>query len=49
MRSKEYTAFVKAYNDIDVRCLSDKELKSYADLCNNGLSEAFREFYKRGI
>lgn len=28
MRSKEYTAFVKAYDDIDVHSLSDEELKS---------------------
>lgn len=49
MRSKEYTAFVKVYDDIDVRSLSDKELKEYADLCNNGLLEAQNELYKRGL
>lgn len=49
MRSKEYKTFCEAYDNVDVKTLSDKELKSYADLCNNGLSEAFREFYKRGI
>lgn len=49
MRSKEYTAFVKVYDDIDVRSLSDTELKEYADLCNNGLLEAQNELYKRGL
>lgn len=49
MRSKEYAAFVKAYDDIDVRFLSDEELKEYADLSNNGLLEAQNELYKRGL
>ena len=49
MRSKEYAAFVKAYDDIDVRCLSDNELQRYASVCQNGLLEANRELYKRGI
>lgn len=49
MRSKEYNAFVKAYNDIDVRCLSDKELKLYAGVCDNSLLEAQNEIYKRGL
>ena len=49
MRSKEYEAFVKACDDIDVKTLSNEELQHYADLCNNGLIEANRELYKRGI
>lgn len=49
MRSKEYDNFVKAYNDIDVRCLSDNELKHYSGVCQNGLLEANRELYKRGL
>ena len=49
MRSKEYTAFVKAYNNIDVRFLSDEELKHYAGVCDNGLLEAQDELYKRGL
>lgn len=49
MRSKEYAAFVNAYNDIDVRYLSDKELQSYADICESGLLEAQREIYKRRL
>lgn len=49
MRSKEYTAFVKAYEDIDVHSLSDEELKKYADLSNNGLLEANNELYRRGL
>lgn len=49
MRSKEYAAFVKAYDNIDVSSLSDEELKKYADLCNNGLLEANRELYRREL
>lgn len=49
MRSKEYDAFVLAYDNIDVRAFTDEELKNYADLCNNGLIEANRELYKRGL
>ena len=47
--SKEYAAFIKAYDDIDVSSLSDEELKHYANKCDNGLIEANRELYKRGI
>ena len=47
--SKEYTAFVKAYDNIDVHSLSDEELKKYADLSNNGLIEASEELYRRGL
>lgn len=47
--SKEYEEFLKAYDNIDVRSLSDEELKKYADLSNNGLTEAFRELYRRGL
>ena len=49
MRSNEYANFVKAYNDIDVRLLSDNELKRYACVCDNGLLEAQNELYKRGL
>ena len=49
MRSKEYTAFVKAYDNIDVHSLSDEELKKYADLSNNSLLEAQDELYRRGL
>lgn len=49
MRSKEYAAFVKAYDDIDPKSFTDEELKNYADLCNNGLLEANEELYKRGL
>lgn len=47
--NKEYEAFLKAYDNIDVRSLSDDELKRYADLSNNGLLEAQNEIYKRGL
>lgn len=47
--SKEYEAFLKAYDNINVRDLSDEELKKYADLSNNGLLEAQNELYKRGM
>ena len=47
--SKEYEAFLKAYDNIDVRSLSDEELKKYADLSNNSLLEAQNELYKRGL
>ena len=49
MRSKEYAAFVKAYDDIDVRCLSDEDLQHYAVVSQNGLIEAEEEKYKRGL
>lgn len=49
MRSKEYDAFVLAYDNIDVRAFTDEELKHYADLCNNGLLEANEELYRRGL
>lgn len=49
MRSKEYDAFVLAFDNIDVRVLSDKELQSYADICEEGLLEAQREIYKRRL
>lgn len=49
MRSQEYTAFVKAYDDIDVRSLSDEELKHYANLCDNACIEAEDEIYRRGL
>lgn len=49
MRSKEYAAFVEAYNDIDVRYLSDNELKHYTALCDNGLLQAEHEIYERRI
>lgn len=49
MRSKEYKTFCEAYDNVDVKTLSDEELKSYADLCDNGLLEANRELYKRGL
>lgn len=49
MRSKEYTDFINAYDNIDVRVLSDDELKHYTDICENGLLEAHRETYKRGL
>lgn len=49
MRSKTYAAFVKAYDDIDPSALTDEELQSYADLCDNGLIEANRELYERGL
>lgn len=47
--SKEYEEFLKAYDNIDVRSLSDEELKKYADLSNNGLLEAQNELYRRGL
>lgn len=47
--SKEYEEFLKAYDNIDVRSLSDEELKKYADLSNNGLLEANNELYRRGL
>ena len=47
--SKEYAAFIKAYDDIDVHSLSDEELKHYAGVCDNGLLEAQNELYKRGL
>ena len=47
--SKEYEAFLKAYNSINVRSLSDEELKKYVDLSNNSLLEAQNELYKRGL
>ena len=47
--SKEYAAFIKAYDNIDVHSLSDEELKKYADLSNNGLLEAQDELYRRGL
>lgn len=47
--SEEYEAFLKAYNSINVSNLSDDELKRYADLSNNGLTEAFKELYRRGL
>ena len=47
--SKEYEAFLKAYNSINVRSLSDEELKKYADLSNNSLLEAQNELYKRDL
>lgn len=47
--SKEYEEFLKAYDNIDVRSLSDEELKKYADLSNNGLIEASEELYRRGL
>lgn len=49
MRSKEYTAFCEAYDNVVIEALTDEELQSYADLCNNGLLEANRELYKRGL
>lgn len=49
MRSKEYTAFCEAYDNIDISKLSDDELKDYANKCDNGLIEANRELYKRGL
>ena len=49
MRSKEYTAFCEAYDNIDISKLSDEELKDYANKCDNCLIEANRELYKRGI
>lgn len=47
--SKEYDAFIKAYDDIDVSSLSDEELKHYADLCGNACLEVMNELYKRGL
>lgn len=47
--SKEYEAFLKAYDNINVMGLSDEELKKYADLSNNGLLEAQNELYRRGL
>ena len=47
--SKKYEEFLKAYDNIDVRSLSDEELKKYADLSNNGLLEAQNELYRRGL
>lgn len=49
MRSKEYTAFCEAYDNIDISKLSDEELKDYAVMCNNALIEAQNELYKRGL
>lgn len=49
MGNKEYAAFVKAYDEIDPKALTDEELKNYSDLCNNGLIEAQEELYKRGL
>lgn len=49
MRSKEYDAFVLAFDNIDIRDLTDNELKHYADICENGLLEAQREIYKRRL
>lgn len=49
MRSKEYDAFVLAYDNIDVRAFTDEELKHYAAVCNNGLIEANEELYRRGL
>lgn len=45
----EYEEFLKAYDNIDVRGLSDEELKKYADLSNNGLIEASEKLYRRGL
>lgn len=49
MRSKEYDTFVMAFDNIDIRGLTDDELKHYADICENGLLEAHREIYKRRL
>lgn len=49
MRSKEYAALVKAYDEIDIKTLSNEELQHYAGLCNNGLLEADKELYKRKL
>lgn len=47
--NKEFEAFLKAYENIDLNAMSDEELKNYADLCDNGLLEAQNELYKRGL
>lgn len=49
MRSEEYKIFCEAYDNVDVSTLTDEELQGYADVCNNGLVEANRELYKRGL
>ena len=47
--SNEYKAFLKAYDDIDIKLLSDDELQKYCDLCHNGVIEAYEELRKRGL
>lgn len=47
--SKKYKAFREDFDNVDVKTLTDEELKNYADLCNNGLLEAQNELYKRGL
>lgn len=44
-----YIYFVDAFDDIDISKLSDKDLKQFRDICDNGLIEADRELYKRGL
>ena len=49
MESNKYAAFVNAYDNLDISALTDEELQEYADLCDNGLIEANRELYERGL
>lgn len=44
-----YFDFVDAYDNVDVRKLSDKVLQRFRDLCNNGVLEAERELRRRGL
>lgn len=47
--SKEYEAFLKAYDDIDLEALSEEELDKFCSLCNNGYTDAIKELRKRGL
>lgn len=47
--SKEYEAFLKVYDDIDLEALSDEELKKFHKLCYNGYIAAVEELYKRAL
>lgn len=44
-----YFDFVDAYDNVDVRKLSDKNLQRFRDLCENGVLEADRELRRRGL
>lgn len=44
-----YLYFVNAFDNIDVSKLSNKDLKQFRDICDNGLIAANGELYKRGL
>lgn len=48
-KRREYIEFTTALDEVNVRELSDDDLRGFADLCQNALLDANEEIRNRGL